>query len=214
MTCQQCCGFEQQFDAKVARRDLKNYRRKGAKKTTSRLLDLIRRSGIEVESLLDIGGGIGAIQHAMAEQGASQITSVDASASYLEAAKSESKRKGYADRATYISGNFVEAAEQIDQADLVTLDRVVCCYHDVDALLGTAVNKARRAVGLVFPRDNVIIRLGVATANRIQRVLRRDFQAFVHPHTQIERILSDRGFEHVGGGHSLLWRIALYTKSK
>ena len=45
-------------------------------------------------TLLDIGGGVGAIRHELLAAGATSVTSVDASGPYLDAARSESKRRG------------------------------------------------------------------------------------------------------------------------
>ena len=36
--------------------------------------------------------------------------------------------------------------------DIVTLDRVVCCDPDLSGLLGTVTARARRVIGLVYPR--------------------------------------------------------------
>ncbi len=212
MTCSQCCGIEQQFSDKVARRELKKYRRRGPGKTTTMLLDLIMSANTRRDSLLDIGGGVGAIQHAMAASGADSITSVDASPAYLDVSRSEAEERGYADRATYIADNFVDAAERVPEADVVTLDRVICCYHDVDALLGSAASKARYAVGLVFPRERFHVRLGMGLLNRVLGLIGRDFRAFVHPHAKVERILADRGFRFVAGCESFVWRVALFAK--
>jgi hypothetical protein len=51
--------------------------------------------------LLDIGGGIGAIQHELLAAGAAHATSVEAPVAYLEAVREESSRRGLGDRATY-----------------------------------------------------------------------------------------------------------------
>ena len=63
MTCRQCRGIEQFFDQKEASRELKGYREKGPAKSTQMLIDAIEADGIEDKTLLDIGGGVGAIQH-------------------------------------------------------------------------------------------------------------------------------------------------------
>ena len=212
MTCTRCCGIEQQFNDKVARRELKKYRRRGPKKTTTMLLDLIRSADTKRDSLPDIGGGVGAIQHAMAASGTDSFTSVDASPAFVDAARSEAQERGYADRVTYISGDFVDVAESVSDADIVTMDRVICCYQDVDALLGSAASKARHAVGLVFPREKFHVRVGLGLANRLLGLLGSDFRAFVHPHAKVEQILADRGLTFVVGGENFIWRVALYTK--
>lgn len=214
MACAQCCGIEEQFGDKIARKELKRYRRRGPKKTTLMLLDLIRSSNTSRNSLLDIGGGVGAIQHELATSDTESITSVDASPAYLEASRSEARARGYEDRASYISGNFVDAADTIPDADVVTMDRVICCYHDVDALLGTAAEKARHTVGLVFPREKLHVRFGMSLLNGIQTLLRKDFRAFVHPHDKVDEILAERGLFPSGSVDAFIWKVAVYRRAR
>lgn len=105
-------------------------------------------------SLLDIGGGIGVIQHELRAAGVTGITGVDASRAYLAMAREEAERRGYAGDARYVYGDFVALADGIAPADIVTLDRVVCCYPDMAALMDSAAAKAGRFLGLVYPRDD------------------------------------------------------------
>jgi magnesium-protoporphyrin O-methyltransferase len=105
------------------------------------LIDALKTEGIEGATLLDIGGGIGAIQHELLAAGAAHATSVDASNPYLETAREESIRRGLGDRVTYRHGDFVELAESIPPADIVTLDRVINVYPDWERL--TQLSAAR-----------------------------------------------------------------------
>ena len=83
-----CCwqGAERMFGEKTAARDLKRYRRDGPSKPTRPLLDALRARGVEGAAVLDIGGGVGAIQHELLDAGAARATGVDASPAYLRAA--------------------------------------------------------------------------------------------------------------------------------
>ena len=66
----QCQGMETFFDNKTAVGDLKAYRKKGPSKTTRMLIDALKAQGVEDMTLLDIGGGVGAIQHELLNSGA------------------------------------------------------------------------------------------------------------------------------------------------
>ncbi len=89
MICPQCVGVEKLFDEKYAQRDLKRYRRKGPVKTTRLLIEAIRAEGVKDLSLLDVGGGIGAIQLELIEAGVSRAIDVDAATAYLKIARAE-----------------------------------------------------------------------------------------------------------------------------
>ncbi|MGH7710936.1 MAG: class I SAM-dependent methyltransferase, partial [Gemmatimonadaceae bacterium] len=94
MTCRaHCCAIDGLFDRRVAQRDLKRYRRKGPSPSTRRLLSSTRLAGIVGETVLDIGGGIGAVAQELLDAGAARATLVEASAAYLSAARDEVERR-------------------------------------------------------------------------------------------------------------------------
>src|SRR5678815_66764 len=62
LTCCQCQGIEQLFGKREAMRRLRAYLRRGSDKTTRLLVDALLAEGIEGATLLDIGGGVGALQ--------------------------------------------------------------------------------------------------------------------------------------------------------
>jgi magnesium-protoporphyrin O-methyltransferase len=180
MSCCQCQGIETLFGERLARSDLKRYRRKGLLKTARILLDALRAEGVEGATLLDIGGGVGAVSNGLLTAGVTHATAADASPAYLHAAKEEAKRQGHRERITYHLGDFVEVASRIDPADIVTLDRVICCYDDLEALVSASAERARRLYGVVYPRDTWWDRFGVAPVNLTCRVRRNPFRVYVH----------------------------------
>src|SRR5207248_22753 len=101
MDCCQCKGIETLFDQKEAKKRLKAYRKDGAAKTTRMLIEALQAEGIKGMTLLDIGGGVGAIQHDLLRAGIERATDVDASAAYVKAAQNEAERQGHADRVSY-----------------------------------------------------------------------------------------------------------------
>ena len=85
--CPHCEGADAIFDQKTAEGDLRDYQQGGAGGTTKQLLDAIKSRGVSGLSLLDIGGGIGVIQHELAAAGVGRVTDVDASRAYLRMAR-------------------------------------------------------------------------------------------------------------------------------
>ncbi|WP_457652686.1 class I SAM-dependent methyltransferase [Rhodocaloribacter sp.] len=182
MSCTQCRGIASFFDEKVAARELRKYRKRGPHKTTQMLIDAIRAEAGEAETLLDIGGGIGAIQHALVGEGVvAQGLDVDASPAYLETARTEAERRGYAEKVRYLQGNFVDVADEVPPVDVVTLDRVICCFDDMEQLVTRSSEKAKRVYGLVFPRVTPFTRIGFRVLNAFLRFRRSAFRVFLHP---------------------------------
>ena len=207
MTCAQCRGIEDMFGDRMARRQLRQYRRKGPAKATRLLLDAISDASIAGGTFIDIGGGVGAIQHELIARGAARGTSADASPAYLAAARSEAEARGYADRMLYVEGDFVREANKVDEADIVTLDRVVCCYPDMPALLGAAAPLARRTLGLIIPRGTRFIRCGIAVVNLFQRLRRHPFRVYVHDPAEVEAVLARHGLSRRYLRDGMVWRV-------
>lgn len=214
MICNQCCGIESVFNEKMAARELADYRRKGVGGGTRLLVDALKAASLEGLSLLDIGGGIGAVQHELFKAGISGATDVDASSSYLRAAQEEAGRQGNSGRTTFHHGNFVEIAPEIEAADIVTLDRVICCYPDMAALVRPSSERARKLYAVVFPRDNWLIRLGALFGNLFLRLSGSPFRTFIHPTSEVEAILASHGFERRSHQISgLIWQVNVYTRA-
>lgn len=210
MFCCQCQAIERQFDQRVAARQLKRYRKRGPARTTQMLIDALRARGIQGATLLDIGGGVGAIAHELLRAGAATATSVEASAAYIEAAREGVDGQGDADHVTYYHGDFVELAGQIEPADIVTLDRVICCYGDMESLVGLSSARARKLYGVVYPRDTWWVRLGVALINHTCRLRRQAFRAFVHPAEAVEGIVHSHGLERRFYRQTFIWQVVVY----
>lgn len=214
MTCSRCDGIGEQFDDRLARRQLRRYRRKGPVKTTKMLLDALGPTRVDGASFLDIGGGVGAIQHELMKGGAASGTSVDAAPAYLSAARGEAEEHGYADRMSYVEGDFVEVQTEVGEADLVTLDRVVCCYPDMPALVEASASRARYAYGLVYPRENIVSRLAIRLVNLVQWIRRSPFRAFVHPTVAVEGCVAAHGLTMTYHANWTVWQVALFTRTE
>ena len=211
MPCDQCVGIEQEFGWRTAQRQQSNYRRKGAPPTTRLLIQALLEAGVEAQTILDIGGGVGALQHALLQAGASHAQSVDASAAYLEIARQEADRLGWTDRIEAVHGDFVQVAATIGEADIVTLDRVICCYYNMRALVAESARRARRRYGLVYPRDLWWLRPAFAASNLFLRLRRRPFRVFLHPTAAVEAVIAGHGLKKTFHRNRGLWQVVLFS---
>ncbi|HEY6092880.1 MAG TPA: class I SAM-dependent methyltransferase, partial [Gemmatimonadales bacterium] len=145
MSCCAASPCESQFDRKRAARELESYRADGPSNATTRaLIQLLGRTSAAGSTLLDIGGGVGAIQYDLLARGARAVTAVDASSAYQQAARAEAERQGVSARIDFRLGDFVALAPDVPAADIVTLDRVVCCYPDMEPLVRLSAERCRR----------------------------------------------------------------------
>lgn len=210
--CPHCQSADRFFDQRVAAADLRHYRQHGATGTTRQLLDALTSAGGAEMTLLDIGGGIGVIQHELRAAGVNEITGVDASRAYLAMARSEAERLGYATVTRYVYGDFVALADEIAAADIVTLDRVICCYPDMAALMHSAAAKAGRLLGLVYPRDRWWTKAGVAILNLGPRVRGSAFRSFVHPTAAVEGVAAANGLRRIAHHEGAIWQVVVFAR--
>lgn len=215
MICPHCVDAEDLFSTKLAEQELTEFRRKGARKTTRILLDRLKQAGITGLSLLDIGGGIGAIPHELIPAGLSQASLVDASRPYLRAAEEEAQARGYTEKMHYQYGDFVQLAPTIEAADIVTLDRVICCYPDAQALVALSAEKAKQFYALVYPRDNVFFRWGTKLLNLFAfRVRGSAFRIYMHETSMIDAQIRAKGLRLLERRKVGLWQVFIYQRSE
>ncbi|MBN4061600.1 MAG: hypothetical protein COC01_07740 [Bacteroidetes bacterium] len=207
-----CCGVDKLFNEKSARKQLKRYRKKGPLKPTSVLIEAIKGKGISGCSILDIGGGIGAIQLELLKAGATSAISVDASHGYLKIAKEEAENQNLSDKIEQQFGDFTEVAETIEQHSIVTLDKVICCYPDIDKLLALSLEKCSKYYGLVFPKGGAIAKLFAGFANLFFKITRNSFRTFIHPPEFVHQTITANGFVKVFHHTTFVWHVVLYEK--
>jgi SAM-dependent methyltransferase len=213
VTCCACyCAAESKFDARVAEADLRRYQRNGPDVSTRVLLAELRRWPLQRVQLLDVGSGIGVISLELADAGLAGVTLADASPAHLEVARSQVESH-YAPRpAQFILGDFAMNYGALPDADVVTLDRVVCCYPNAEALLQGAATRARRLVAFTYHPDRWFLRAMVALENFLYRLRRNPFRAFVHTLHSMSAVLEAAGFVRAARRATFLWTLDLYQR--
>jgi len=109
-------------------------------------------------------------------------------------------------------GDFVELAEAIPPHDVVTLDRVICCYHDMKTLVQLSAARATKRYGLVYPRDVWWNRILSRIGNLFFWITRNPFRTFIHSDPAVQHILGQLGLERVFHKKLLSWQVAVYAR--
>lgn len=206
-----CCvprGYEKMFGERSARRDAKRYRRKGLDKAGQRIVDLLRSRGLKGATVLEIGGGVGAIEVEVLKAGAQRAVNVELSPFYEREALGLWRETGVSERADYVVANVAADGRDVEAADAVVMHRVVCCYPNYDALVGAAAERARGYLVMSFPRERALIRLGLGAINLVGRALRWEYRSYVHPVAELLAAAERRGLRPVHEHQGLIWQIA------
>jgi 2-polyprenyl-3-methyl-5-hydroxy-6-metoxy-1,4-benzoquinol methylase len=212
MDCEKCNTIEAQFDKKVVTKKLHQYRLKGPKKETKILINALKSFGINGHTLLDVGGGFGGLAIELLKVGVISATNVEASSAYLDGAKTEATRHGFIDQISLIQDDFVSVANQIKPAEIVTLDKVICCYDDMISLVKASVEKAKKLYGVIYPRDTWWVKLVIGIENFIRKAQGNGFRVFVHPTQEVDRIVRENGLKRVFYRELIDWQIVVYAR--
>jgi 2-polyprenyl-3-methyl-5-hydroxy-6-metoxy-1,4-benzoquinol methylase len=170
MDCCQCQLIETQFDRVAVESKVRRYHEKGPKKETKILVEALLSEGVEGSSILDVGGGLGVLEFELIKAGASGATNVEASSAYIDAAREEASRQALSDQIQHIHGDFVGLAPDVPPADIVTLDKVLCCYDDMESLVRGSVEKANKLYGLIYPRDTWWVKVATGIENLFRKL--------------------------------------------
>jgi len=186
----------------------KRYRKRGLDGTARRMVEFLERHGIEGATVLEVGGGVGEIQIELLKRGAARAVNLELSPAYDEEASRLLSEAGLEDRAERRLHDIAVDPEGVEEADVVVLHRVVCCYPDYERLLGAVAQHARRLVVFSYPPQNVVSRVFVAAANLVFRLLRREYRSFVHPPAAMLAVLEERGLRDAFASHSVVWQVS------
>ena len=199
------------FSPARARSDAKSYVRKGLGGQSRRIADLLRPR-VAGHTVLEIGGGIGAVQIELLRAGASRAMNVELSRSYEESSHELIERSGLAERIERRIADFVTEAAAIGAADVVILDRVVCCYPDAPALVRAAAEHARETLVLTLPVERPWMRIARALINLWPRATGSRFRFFVHSTATVRRAAEDRGMRLERRDGGLLWQMLVFAR--
>jgi len=195
-------------------------RKRGVGSPVSRhLLDALHTVGLQGRSVLDVGCGSGDLALGALARGADRATGIDLGAGAIDEARRLSEERGLTDRASFSVGDG--ATSPLQQHDVVVLNRVYCCYPNVDELLANSLPAARIVYAFTAPASTgmrgVINRIQVGTANLWYRLRDRKckgFRVFVHDLAEIDRRVQAAGFRQVAARRVRFeWHLAVYERA-
>ena len=207
------CAVGNEFGERAARHDRDAYRKNGPDRTTTWLIEGLAGGDASGRTVLDIGAGVGAVHLSLLSAGAAAAVDVDGSPAYVSVASEEAARAGVEDRVRYAIGDFVGLASTIEPADLVALDRVICCYPDMAALVRLSTARARERYGVVYPRDWAWARVLAGVVNRVAGLFRRRFRLWIHRTVDVDGLVRAEGFTPRLRRTTLFWQVVVYERT-
>lgn len=176
------------------------------------LLGLLDDAGVAGRSVLDAGCGQGGFTLALGERGVTSVTGIDLSPQSVAVATHAAEQARVPARFHVANA----ATDVIEPHDVVVLNKVVCCYHDPQALLANVLTAARSVVALSLPRSRAawgaVARLLLAAENGWRRLRGDPFRAFVHDEAAVMETLDRGGWSLRTQQDHWIWRIAIFER--
>ena len=209
-----CCTLEgtDKLFSSQARRYAKRFRRRGLDKAQQSIATALERLGVEQKSILEIGCGIGGLHLMLLKRGAISAVGVEISGGMIEKANELATELGVKEKTTYYQGDIIFADGRIPSADIVILDKVLCCHPDPKLLVERSTEKARTLYAVSYPRDNWLARLLFASSEKIGTLFRWSFHPFYHKPSLLDSMIVSQGLAVVYSETTLIWQVKIFRK--
>lgn len=213
-----CCstvnGLDRMFNRRRAQREARRYRKKGLDGPTRRLAQALVERGVAGFNVLEIGFGTGQLHLELLKAGADKAVGLELSPAYVETAQDLASKLGLGDAVQYRLQNIAESDTDVSDADIVVMNRVVCCYQEMEKLVHPAAERARRYLALSFPRAVWWMRLAARAANTILALARREFRVYLHDPREVRGAARSRGLTESYRAYAGPWEVVLFERSQ
>ncbi|MCR9143886.1 MAG: class I SAM-dependent methyltransferase [bacterium] len=164
--------------------------------------------------ILDIGCGVGGLHLTLlAENAAAHARGIDIADGMLAQARDFARDMDLSARVNYTTGDFVDLADEIPPADITLLDKVVCCYENVEELVRLSTDHTRAIYAVSRPRDIWYMRWVFKTQSWFMKMFRFAFYPCWHNWTHVHDQIVAAGFAPVFQDRTTLWDVAVYRRA-
>jgi len=210
-----CCdrsGYRGVFNTKTAERYAKTFRQKGLDSTAAPMVAALRSEGVDGASVLEVGAGAGTAVVSLLEAGASSVVAFEISDAFERPARLLREERGIEAPVEWHTSDFMAMADTVDRAEVVFLNRVVCCYPDMEELVGAVASKSTRLVAMSYPRDRWPFHLFIRIMNAWLRFRKNSFRIFLHDPDAVAAQVSAAGLREAASGTTPGWHWKVWER--
>ncbi len=206
-----CCGTNA-FFTRWSRYYARRYRSGGLEPVQKYLLDGIATQPIAGSTVLDIGCGVGSLHLSLLQRGAATSVGIDLSEGMLKEARKFADKLGLSERTEYINGDFAALASSIPESDITVLDKVVCCYEDLRALVTSSTAKTKLVYALSHPKENMLMRGLFKGHTALARMFGWSFHPFWHNWAEMKSLIHSQGFVLAYTRSTVAWQVLVFRR--
>jgi ubiquinone/menaquinone biosynthesis C-methylase UbiE len=211
MGCCTVAGTEKMFSHQ-AKRYAKRYRRRGLDEAQRIMLKKLGWAGIDGRKILEVGCGAGGLHLSLLRRGAASAIGIEISEGMIAQAKKLAGELGVEDKVSYLRGDMVSMSGSAGSADIVLLDKVLCCYANPEALIRISTAKATMIYAVSYPRNAWFARVGFSVVERMGILFHWSFHPFYHPPTWLDATIKSQGFQEIDSGSTLIWQVKVFRR--
>lgn len=211
-----CCRSgpcEELFSPRIAAWNLRDYQRHGLGRLEQRVLSLLPPASVTQARVLEIGGGVGALQAELLKRGAASGEVVELVNAYRPFALELARHAGVADRSSFRIADVLGDPDAVDPADIVMLNRVVCCSAEGPALVAAAAGLTKDTLWLSYPRASLAARWLARVQHAVFRLLGRRFRFYVRSERTILAAAESAGLTVTVRERGAVWEYALLRRT-
>jgi magnesium-protoporphyrin O-methyltransferase len=216
-----CCTSEESkakdnFFSKRAKNYDKRFHKKGLDKAQQLLLEgmtdaMMHNRKNPVGTVMEIGCGVGGLLLTTLGKGLNHAIGIDASEGMLEKAKENAVRMKLEDKTTFYHRNFVDVEPELPVADIIILDKVLCCDSNPELLIKKSAIKTKTIYAVSFPRNNILVRLFIKAEIAIAKIFTIKFIPFYHEPADIKRWIEMAGLVLSYNRNTFFWQVQVFT---
>jgi magnesium-protoporphyrin O-methyltransferase len=219
---EQCCPNGSRNTGEIVRyfaRRVEKYAKRqkdglGAESRT--IIEALSAQGVAGKSLLEIGCGVGSVTFELLRLGVSKAHGVDLSPEMVATAKELASTMGYSSRTLFEVGDGAET--KLPRADIVILDKVMCCYPVLEPLLNNSLSASTSVYGFSVPSDKGVWKVLATLAISFEKVtlwIRRcGAYTYLHSTNVMNSTLIQRGFGLVFEKRVGPWLVRVYRSGQ
>ena len=153
---------------------VRRYRSRGLEAMQRRLQEGLTAAGVTGASVLEIVCGAGELQHRVLAAGA--VSGRDRRGRRRDrAGRAAAVQAGLERPTTFLVGDAMERAGELPPTALVMLDKVLCCYPEIDTSMQVSPERAQRLYAAVVPRPHWLVAAVWRLAIAVFKLLRSNF---------------------------------------